>query len=371
MKINITGDFVIAPKIFDEIKDIRVGDELMEVFKNANYNIVNLEAPIINQLTPAEKYGPCLHMDDQVIDTLKMMHVNLLSLANNHILDHGAEGLVSTISIISQNNMDFFGAGKNYADASKPYIIHDKDVRVGILNFAENEFSNTYGIESGAAPLDIIQNTLSLQKLKTEVDKVIVIVHGGAELHKYPSPRFKNTLEYFAAQGADAVIAHHTHCFNGYKVINGVPIIYGTGNFLFPKNHSNEEWDTGVVVNLVIYKDKPIDFELVPVSFVYNDKLSLNILEADKLNAFNERKKILEDVISCPEKLENEYALFVEKNRNQYNHYLQPYTSKYLHKLYSLGILPDFLKNKTKRLLYLNLIRCEAHRDVLLHMLSK
>jgi poly-gamma-glutamate synthesis protein (capsule biosynthesis protein) len=369
LKINIAGDFFIASKFFNDSNLLSVGDRLKRLLDESDLNILNLEAPIITSPSSAEKYGPCLSMDKRVLETLKLLNINLVTLANNHILDHQADGLISTLNFLEGNEIKYLGAGKNNLRATEPYIIRHNDISVGFLNFAENEFSNTYGEQAGAAPLDLIENTLNLQSLKSKVDKVIVIVHGGAELHKYPSPRFKKLLEYFSLQGADAVIAHHTHRYNGFRIFNDVPIVYGTGNFIFPIKGMKNDWNIGVVANLLIEKQGPIRLKVVPIELIYQEN-KLILKDLDK-NEFAALENDLNDKLGNDDLLAKEYISFIERNEQQYRHFLQPFTSKYLHKLFSMGLIPDFLNNKVKKMLYLNLVRCEAHRDVLLNILSK
>ncbi len=372
LKLNIAGDFVLAPTFLDQIKGSEIVDsDLQKVFTQADINIDNLEAPIVDKLTPSEKYGPSLHTDARCLEILKNLNINLVTLANNHILDHSAEGLKSTIKYLTRNNIDFVGAGKDLSEASRPCIMNKKNLKIGILNFAENEFSNTDGNYPGASPLNIIDNTIQIQSLKSEVDKVIVIIHGGAELHKYPSPRFKKLLEFFANQGADAVIAHHTHVYNGSQVINNTPIVYGTGNFIFPKKNADISWNLGVICQLEIEKNQPIRLKEIPVILDVSNEIKLKSLNETETKHFLEIKKKLTKVIASEKLVKEEYQKFVDKVEKQYVHYLQPYTSKYLHKLLSLGLLPNFLNNKVKKKLYLNIIRCEAHRDILLNLLSK
>jgi poly-gamma-glutamate synthesis protein (capsule biosynthesis protein) len=372
IKINIGGDFAVSPEYMDTLNESKLVDTpISSLLEQADYNIINIEAPIIDSISPAEKFGPSLYMLGESIDLLKKLQINVVSLANNHILDHGEKGLCSTFEYLDRNDIQHFGAGYTLEEAKKPIYLSKGGLTVGVLNFAENEFSNTHGDYPGAAPLDIIDNTLQIQGLKSAVDKIIVIVHGGAELHNYPSPRFYRLLRYFAKQGADAVIAHHTHRYNGTEIVDGVPIVYGTGNFLFPVNTDDKRWNLGVICSLIIEKDKPIKLENVPISFGRKNPTMLQKLHGDKYDEFSKMERDINLVINSKSRLLHEYQCFVDRYEKQYMHFLQPYTSKYLHKFFSLGIIPNFLSIKIKKLLYLNLIRCEAHRDVLINILSQ
>lgn len=371
IKLTVSGDFAPTKAFLDSIASAEnYFYELAPLLTKADLNITNLEAPVITESTPSEKYGPSLATDARAIDLLKKSGFHAVTLANNHIMDHGKRGLTSTISELNNAKIPYFGAGNNVEEANKPFIFEKDGKKIGLLNFAENEFSNTVDENPGAAALDLIDNSYAIKRLKNQVDVVVVIVHGGAELHEYPSPRFKKTLRFMANQGADLVIAHHTHRYNGYENYNGVPIFYGLGNFVFPSPpFKDKKWSLGVLLDIKIESDNKINFATIP--FLQNfQQYGFQLLEGQELAAFREMEMRMNDVILDDSVLSEKYEEFFKKVENQYLHYLQPYTSKYFHKLYSMGIIPSFLKNKTKRLLYLNLIRCEAHRDVVLKILK-
>lgn len=373
INITFTGDFAPNHVLLNYVEkhpNKHYFQDLLPYLENSDLNVTNLECPIIEKDNKAEKYGPSLSTDARAIELLQKGRFHLVTLANNHLMDHGDQGLLSTLFKLKSSNISYVGAGENLQSATKPFVFSKNQINIGILNVAENEFSNTWGNYPGAAPLDFVDNSYAIKQLKKEVDFVIVVVHGGAELHEFPSPRFKKTLRFMADQGANLVIAHHTHCYNGYEVYGNTPIFYGLGNFVFPtKTKANFNWCLGVMISVNINLDKSVDFQTIP--FLQNfETTDIQLLEGLKLAEFRANENFKNVIIKDDEVLEYHYDFFFKKVEKQYLHYLQPYTSKYLHKLFSMKILPSFLENKTKKLLYLNLIRCEAHRDILLKILK-
>lgn len=372
INITISGDFAPNKLLLDAVakSDNDYFESLNPLLRSSDLNITNLESPVIEKPSPSPKYGPSLSADSRAIELLKQGNFQLVTLANNHIMDHGKEGLFSTIDNLDTQKIDYLGAGTNATKANQPYIYIKDGLSIGILNFAENEFSNTVDENPGAAALDLIDNAHAIKNLKEKADVVIVIIHGGAELHNYPSPRFKKTLRFMADQGADMVVAHHTHRYNGYELYKGVPIFFGLGNFVFPSQTlQDKKWSLGVILNIQIQGDKSIQFETIPFLQNFNS-FSINVIEGDALSQFRKDELAINEIILNDKSLDEKYEMFFKSVEKQYLHYLQPYTSKYLHKLYSMGIVPSFLKNRTKQLLYLNLIRCEAHRDIVLKILK-
>ena len=126
-------------------------------------------------------------------------------------------------------------------------------ITIAIINFCENEWSIAEEDSAGANPMDFIDNANQIREAKAVHDKVIV--HGGHEYYNLPSPRMQKQFRFYADQGADIVIGHHTHCISGNEVYNGVPIYYSLGNFLFTKNNTNEDWYTGLLLQVDIKSD--------------------------------------------------------------------------------------------------------------------
>jgi poly-gamma-glutamate synthesis protein (capsule biosynthesis protein) len=372
MKINLAGDFVIDNSLSEyTYNDVNVSDSIRNILSNADHTIINLEAPLVKVHSPVAKYGPILSMNINTIELLKRLGIDSVCLANNHIMDHGKQGLSYTLENLRIHKIKWVGAGMSRSDADRPLILQNDGVTVGILNITENEFSISYGEEPGAAPLDVIDNTLSIQELRKQTDAVVLVFHGGAETHNFPSPRIVKLLRYYATQGADAVVSHHTHRFNGYEIYNGKPIVYGLGNFIFPNKYDKSiHWNLGAIATLTIEKEKRIDLTVNPIMLDYSNGIFLRDLNSKEANVFYKHLAQICESLNDENSLQEHYQYYIDNVCSQYKHYLQPYSSKYLHKLYSLGIIPDFLHNKKKRMLYLNLIRCEAHRDVLLDVLS-
>src|SRR5690554_8220427 len=104
--------------------------------------------------------------------------------------------------------------------------------------------------------MNIIYNTNQIKEAKATHDKVIVIIHGGHEYYNLPSPRMQKQYRFYAEQGADIIISHHTHCISGKEVYKGVPIYYSLGNFLFTNTSSFEDWYIVIVLDLTIINGK-------------------------------------------------------------------------------------------------------------------
>jgi len=373
MNIIVAGDFFIS----DSFKNQQLIDNSVEkIFAAADYRIVNLEAPVTTN-TPQNrilKTGPHLRSDaETLLPYLKQLKVEMVTLANNHILDYGTIGLSKTFSTLEENKINYVGAGNNLQEAAKQFTLEKNGMKIAVLNFAENEWSIAEEDKPGANPLDIIDNIKQIKTAKAIHDKVICIIHGGHEYYHLPSPRMVKQYRFYVENGADAVVGHHTHCIGGYEVYKDVPIIYSLGNFLFTLPSQMEEWYTGLLAILKVENKKPITFDLFPVS-QETKKFSVALLNnAQKETVMNQIKEI-NTAISDEDLLQKKWDEFVIKKTNQYLNGLSPISAisnRYIRGGFNrLGIGKLLLSNNYLKLL-LNLMRCEAHKDITSEIINK
>lgn len=371
IKILLTGDFYPGNRTDELIKKGRYSDifnDFLPLIKGSDIAITNLESPLTDSDIVSPKIGPAIKASLKTIEALKFAGFNLLTLANNHIMDYGNQGLQDTIVLCKKNGIDFCGAGKNLESASQVFYKQVRDTTLAFINIAENEFSTTNGEEPGANPLNPVTNFYSIQMARKNADFVFVIVHGGHERYQLPSPRMKQTYRFFIDSGADAVIGHHTHCSSGYEKYNRGQIFYSLGNFLFDQpGFRNSDWNYGYAIRFIA-ENKNLNYKIIPVE-QSNDNPGVRILKQERISDFLNSIEDLNKVISDDKFLADEFKSFSLKSSISYNAFLEPYSHKLLYFLRKKGYIPSLL-SKRKRLLYLNLIRCESHRDIIIKVLE-
>ena len=183
--------------------DTLIGRELTDIIRSADYRIFNLEVPLVNESSPIKKCGPNLIAPTQCISAYKAMEIDLLTLANNHILDQGIKGLDSTIKTLKKADISYIGVGNSIKDASKPKIINCEGKKIGIYACVEHEFTVATEKESGANPIDLLETPDHIVELKKQCDYVIVLYHGGKEQYRYPSPNLQKTCRKLEEKGDD------------------------------------------------------------------------------------------------------------------------------------------------------------------------
>ena len=374
--ILITGDTYLGTPEIEELAEKGKVNELfgdfVKIIENSDLAITNLESPITNlDSEKIKKTGPYLKSSKKSLSVLKQAGFDLLTLGNNHILDYGKQGIISTLDSCKENMLNYVGAGISKEEVKKPFRTKIKGKSISILNFAENEFSTKIENNYGANSFEIINNSYDIISEKKNSDILIVIVHGGREHYPLPSPKFKQALRFFVDIGANAVIAHHTHCVSGYEIYKNSPIFYGLGNFLFvgAPNKNRPLWNIGLAVNLIISENNSISFKLHPYCQSLDGGNIIRLLEgADKsifLKKMFDRNKVISDDVS----LNLQWKKYIFKQKKSYKSLLFV-KNKWVRKLVTRKLLPlNLFINESSVLHSINLIRCEAHREILLDSL--
>lgn len=366
MKILIGGD--LAPTIVNHdlfsnamISEL-LGIELLELWNEFDIRVLNLETPLSDIMSPIAKSGPCLVAPESTIIGIKALKPSLICLANNHILDQGIDGLKNTIHLLSSNDIPYIGAGSNLNEASKPFILHFKKIKIGFYVCAEHEFSIASVDSPGANPFDPLESLDHIADLKNECDYVVVLYHGGKEHYRYPSPYLQKVCRKMADKGANLVICQHSHCIGCFEVYKDSTLVYGQGNFIFNK-HDNEYWKTSILIAIRI--DKGLDINYIPIMKNGNGvRLALGKDATDILESFYKRScEILNEGF-----IEQQYQKFADENRLLYLIKLAGFgkwLSRIDRKLLN-GFLAKHKYTKKQLLAVQNCIKCESHRELLL-----
>lgn len=366
MRIIIAGDLVPTKQNIDlfyngNIEEL-MGSELQSIWENADIRVFNLETPLVDRIDPIPKCGPNLFAPTKTVNGIKALNPSLVTLANNHIMDQGEQGLQSTLNILHKHDINFTGVGYNLSEASKPFIFRRDGFKIGVYSCAEHEFSIATKDGAGANPFDLLDSFDHIYELKSQCDYVIVLYHGGKEHYRYPSPYLQRVCRKMVLRGADLVICQHSHCVGCYEHYKNSTIIYGQGNFIFNK-HDNEFWNNGLIINLDFRKG--IDIKYVPIV-----KTNAGVCLADD----NEAKFILggfykrSSEISNEEFVEKKYSDFSRKSIEMYLRSLTG-TNKWISRLDRYLLNGYLLKRKCSKEYLLatqNYIECEAHREMII-----
>ena len=340
------------------------GSALERLLLQADFRIFNLEMPLCTARHPIAKTGANLSAPPACAAAYRAIHTDLLTLANNHILDQDAAGLAETMDTLRQNEIAFVGAGDTAAQAAQPFCFQHGGKTIGVYACAEHEFSVVSAGRPGANPFDPLESPDHVAALKRSCDYVIVLYHGGKEHYQYPSPQLRKTCRKLVEKGADLVVCQHSHCIGCEEKWNGGTIVYGQGNFLFD-NSDRALWQTGLLVT--VDANGAVDY--IPVAKTGSTvTLAPEPQAKEILDAFRQRSlAIRQDGF-----VERTYADFA---REQIFTYLQAINGKHsvlyraLNRLsgYRLGaFLMQRRYGNGQRVLLQNYLECETLRELIL-----
>lgn len=339
-----------------------VGDDLVNVLGGADYRVFNLETPLTDVFSPIKKCGPALCADRLTIAGIKKLGANLLTLSNNHIMDQGENGLMSTIDVLEKNNISYLGAGKNLFESKKSFIADIKEKKVGFYACTEHEFSIAEEKVPGANPFDPLESFDDVSKLSKMCDFVIVLYHGGKEDYQYPSPMLQRVCRKFVENGANLVVCQHSHCIGCEEKFANGTIVYGQGNFLFSDCDKPIEQ-----TSLLIKITENMSVEYIPL---------LKIEKGVRLACGDAAEKILTDFKKRNEQIKedsfvvNEYKKFASTMLKKYLLTCSGYGQKKILRIMNRltgGLLSKRILNpynKKELLAIQNYLECEAHREL-------
>lgn len=370
MKLYIGADFVptdINKSLFEEGKgEELVGKELYQILKQSDLNVFNLEVPLTDTETPIVKFGNNLIAPTKTVNGYKDLEPIFLTLANNHSLDQGVEGLTTTLNLLKQHDIAHAGVGANLKEAKKPFIFEKDGVRTGFYLCTENEFTMATCHSMGANPFDVLDSFDEVAALKEQCDYVIVLYHGGKEFYRYPSPMLQRYCRKFVDRGASLVICQHSHCVGSREDYNGGSIIYGQGNFIFNLefyvNHQEFVKDA-ILINVEATKENFVVSEL-PIRRTDNGtRLATEAEGAETLAGYKKRSEEIKDahfVIS-------NYKAFADTHVKRYlREFLgRSFIIRAINALFGRKLM-QLILGPTSYLAIQNYLECEAHHELFL-----
>ena len=287
MRLIFTGDMAFCRKVGEDIlkNKYRLPENIITKFHNADFSLVNLECPLSDSAKPAWNYFTTLKGPAKAINILKDLHVDVASLANNHIADYGKTGFEHTILLLNKHNIKWTGAGWTPEEARTPLIFEKTGQKIGILALAQPEISAAKNGKWGAGVLKNDRAVSQMEKLADQVDIAIAYLHFGVEFSSYCTPGQVKLSRQLIDAGAILVVGHHPHVVQGYEYYKNGFIAYSLGNFVFDMNPGKHKFSRlGLIIEADIEKNRLQNVHITPVNTKHGNTSLLNIIlnkEAD------------------------------------------------------------------------------------------
>ena len=214
----------------------------------------NLEGPFA-RIAQRERRNHSYRVDPVLARALRRAGINVVTLANNHLLDCGRAGVFETLAALEQAGVAAVGAGVNERAAHRPVVCVANGRRVGVLGYYWNRRCAARASLPGSAmdPPDALAE--DIPALRAHVDRVVVTFHWGVPYEREPSPEVQAKARFAVDCGADVVIGHHPHIVQPAEVYRCRPIFYSVGNFAFGSGNSRAE---GLLIGVRFDDDKTI-----------------------------------------------------------------------------------------------------------------
>jgi len=223
----------------------------------------NLELPLSRRGRPIyEKI--LLRGAPEMAGALAEAGFDLLSFANNHVLDYGEEAFLDTLALLERLGLPFAGGGRSLAEARRPALVERGGLRVGLLAYTSilprafaagprapgvnplrahtayrpwrdlAEYPGTPPeILTWAEPEDLRAMTRAVRALRRRADVLIVSHHWGTSMTHEPRAFQREVARAAVDAGADLVLGGHPHVVQGVEFYKGVPVVHSMGNLIF------------------------------------------------------------------------------------------------------------------------------------------
>ncbi|WBP86037.1 CapA family protein [Kitasatospora cathayae] len=205
---------------------------------DADLSVLNLETAITGRGAPEPKTYT-FRTAPQALSVLKDSGVDVVSMANNHAVDFGADGLADTLAAKDSSPIPVIGVGHNAKEAYAPYLTTVRGVKVAVVAASQVEDITNQKWRAGAnkpgiaSALDVPVLVSAVQAAKKEAPVVLVYLHWGEEGKACPTGAQTAIAKKLAAVGASAVVGTHAHTMVGSGMLGNTYVGYGFGNFLW------------------------------------------------------------------------------------------------------------------------------------------
>jgi poly-gamma-glutamate capsule biosynthesis protein CapA/YwtB (metallophosphatase superfamily) len=238
IQIGLMGDVMIGRLVNEQMNHVPalyIWGDVYSLLESNDLNIINLEAALTHSPHLVPKVFN-FKADPYKVKALVGASIHVANLANNHILDYSEEGLLETLATLDKAGIKHIGAGRNITEASAPVIIDIKGIKIGILGCTDNEpgwlaTQSQPGVKFlEIGNIEAIRE--DIQKLRPQVNLLILSIHWGPNMVERPSKAFVQFAHDLIDCGVDLIHGHSAHIFQGVEVYKGKLILYDTGDFI-------------------------------------------------------------------------------------------------------------------------------------------
>jgi poly-gamma-glutamate capsule biosynthesis protein CapA/YwtB (metallophosphatase superfamily) len=253
------GSLIVGklPKAFERDKPEAAFEKVSDRIRSADIAFCNVEGALSDRGKMAVGRDSAWKSPPHMIQGIKAGGFNIVSAANNHIMDYGPDAMLDTLSLLEQNGIAHIGAGINIHEARKPAFIEKKGCRIAFLGYSTdvNQPGRSFPASErkpGIVPIrvfalfapphlnleDMEMMEEDIKEAKKNSDLTFVSLHfsisvgGSHTLAPHQEAMAKGAIE----AGADLVLGHGPHALQAFEIYKGKAITYNMGNFVVDRD---------------------------------------------------------------------------------------------------------------------------------------
>lgn len=261
------GDIYLSPYVQENYgrlgMDGVISKQLLAKMKGADIAMANEEFPFSTGGTKAPDKQFNFRVDPSYKQILNELGLDVVTLANNHALDYGAEALMDTFETLDAAGIVYIGAGASRERAMQPYMVQAGQKNFGFLAASRVIPVTDWNVENQQPGMFCTYDSRLLKEAvkqaKQQCEFLTVYVHWGVEKSNTPEEYQRQLAREYIDAGADLVVGAHPHVLQGIEYYNGKPIVYSLGNFIF-----NQEIGATVLLKVRVTTDNQAVLQLIP-----------------------------------------------------------------------------------------------------------
>jgi poly-gamma-glutamate capsule biosynthesis protein CapA/YwtB (metallophosphatase superfamily) len=243
LSLIVVGDIMLGGRAWRQIKEHGRDypfSAVLPILQRAPIVLGNLEGPLAQKAQKLDRKFS-YRVKPKLASSLLRAGINVVTLANNHLVDCGREGVLETIEALAVAGVTPLGAAANESAAHEPVIREADGLLIGLLGYYWNRRCAATANLPGSAMGVFEELETDIRKLRRQVDRVVVTFHWGRPYKPEPSPRARAKALFAIDCGAHAVVGHHPHIIQEFEIYRRCPIFYSIGNFAFGSGNSRAE----------------------------------------------------------------------------------------------------------------------------------
>ena len=252
----------------NEYDFLPIYEDVARYIKSADVAVINQESQIAGDAAKIGGY-PRFNTPSQMGDDLISLGFDVITTANNHMLDRYFEGMVNTVQLVDDHGFDHGGANRTPEEKDRPVVVTVNDIRVGMLCYTEltNAMDDYFSPEAEAYGVNYMcraDYAADVQRLRDAgAEVVLAMPHWGEEYWRRPEPNTVEQAKRLVAAGVDVILGGHPHMVQPVAFVEAQAgdgqvrrglVAYSLGNFI--SNMCLQYTDSGIALDFTL-RERP------------------------------------------------------------------------------------------------------------------